>query len=57
MKLDGHARITNSAIRSFKSKCKKATRIFICRDVQFNTMNIKWNNGSDSNGTKLSISH
>jgi len=49
MKLDGHTRITNSAIRSFKRKCTKATQIFICRDVQFNTMNIKWHNSSNSN--------
>lgn len=53
MKLDGHARLTNSAIRSFKKKCSLATDIFIrdtiCHLPQFNTMNVDWDNWKKSN--------
>ncbi|HED33359.1 MAG TPA: hypothetical protein ENJ08_03955 [Gammaproteobacteria bacterium] len=49
MKLDGHARITNSAVRSFKKKCSKAFSQLICHAPQFSTLNEKWQGGVASN--------
>jgi len=52
MKLDGHAKLTNSAIRAFKSRCSESTNVFfrekICHLPQFNTWNINWQ-GENSN--------
>jgi len=54
MKVDGHAKLTNSALRAFRSKCSKSLDIFIrkniCQLPQFNTWNLYWNS-SDSNDT------
>ncbi len=52
MKLDGHAKLTNSAIRAFKARCSKSTDVFfrekLCHLPQFNLWNISWN-GTNSN--------
>jgi len=52
MKLDGHAKLTNSALRAFKSRCSKSTDVFfrekICHLPQFNVWNINWDS-TDSN--------
>ncbi len=52
MKLDGHAKLTNSAIRAFKSRCSKSTDVFfrekMCQLPQFSIWNINWD-GVDSN--------
>jgi len=54
MKLDGHAKLTNSAIRAFKSRCSESTNIFfrekMCQLPQFNTWNINW--GSNNSNEK-----
>ena len=54
MKLDGHAKLTNSALRAFKSRCSKSTDVFIrekmCHLPQFNMWNIGWDS-TDSNET------
>lgn len=53
MKLDGHARLTNRAIQTFKMRCSKATDIFlkekICQLPQFSTFNIDWQDWKGSN--------
>jgi hypothetical protein len=52
MKLDGHAKLTNSAIRAFKSRCSKSTDVFfrekMCHLPQFSTWDINWD-GASSN--------
>jgi hypothetical protein len=53
MKLDGHAKLTNSAMISYKSKCAMATSILLnhklCRSTQFSTLNKNWADGENSN--------
>ena len=53
MKLDGHAKLTNSAMLSYKSKCEMATSILfnhkLCRSTQFSTLKKSWADGENSN--------
>lgn len=52
MKLDGHAKLTNSALRAFKARCSTSTDVFfrekMCHLPQFSAWNINWNS-VDSN--------
>ena len=53
MKLDGHAKLTNGAIQSFRNRCTQASDKFlresVCRSPQFNTLNVKWQDAKRSN--------
>ena len=52
MKLDGHAKLTNSAISAFKARCSKSTDIFfrekMCHLPQFSTWDINWDDTSSN---------
>jgi len=52
MKLDGHAKLTNSAIRAFKTRCSKSTNVFfrekMCHLPQFSVWNINWSDVSSN---------
>ena len=55
MKLDGHAKLTNSAIESYSSKCEKSTSLVIdkklCKSAQFSILNKSWVDSKTSNET------
>ncbi len=62
MKLDGHAKLTNSAIRAFKSRCTKSTDVFLrekmCQLSQFSTWNINWDSvDSNKNDNRFLIKY
>lgn len=53
MKLDGHAKLTNNAMLSFKSRCEQATSLLfnhkLCKSTQFSVLNTKWEDKENSN--------
>ena len=59
MKLDGHAKLTNSAIRAFKSRCSKSTDVFfrekMCQLPQFSTWNINWDRVSSNENDNINL--
>lgn len=59
MKLDGHAKLTNSSIELFRSRCVQATDIFIratvCQLPQFHTFDLEWTDAAASNDADNSL--
>ncbi len=59
MKLDGHAKLTNSAIRAFKSRCSESTDLFfrekICQLPQFDTWNISWDSVDSNESDNINL--
>ncbi len=53
MKLDGHAKLTNNAIKGFKNRCDKATGMLfrekLCKSPQFSILRREWKNKEASN--------